>query len=634
MKRYVIYFIILFLVDAAIAELPKPKFKLTTPGKETVIDYSKYGTFKNVETKDYIYVIKDRKGLIKAAGEGIFPDNRSVYKNKIYNKIKQGKNFKGTRWDHVNTSDPVTDYFVWATTSEEPGVQQLFTAYALKEAGHIRHAVKAFYSILVHYPRSACFSADQSFVWYVAIVAMDKLYALCRQYPDLGLKLEGAWIDIKNGKDTDLNNDIISVNPGKLVKVKRSELTRPNLKKMKIISKRGRRKVKLVKYKNGHWQMLVDNKPYIVKGISYSPTKVGESPHDQTMRNWMFIDDNKNGLIDGAEDAWVDKNRNNKKDKNEKIIGDFQLLKEMGCNTIRYYHVPPNNQYSKKEFNKELLLKLYKKYKIRVIMGDFLGAYTIGSGADWAIGTDYKDKDQRQRMKEVVKQMVLDHKDEPYLLMWMLGNENNMSGDYTGVNATRTLASKHPVEYAKFLNEVAEMIHELDKNHPVAVGNRGLDLVEYYDNYAPAIDILGINEYPDKDGFGSLWYRARKLMDRPILITEYGADAYDSNRNIVDEKAQMQWHQGLWQDIQYNIAGGIGDGNALGGMPFEWLDEWWKSLKGRKDTQQQTQDFPMPFPDNWSSEEFLGIAGQGDGNNSPYMRHLRETYYLYKKIWN
>ncbi len=634
MKKIIFSLFFILLAVSISAKLPEPLFKLSNPGENNIIDYSKYGTFKNLGTKDYKYIIKNYKGLVKAVGEGIFPNTMSAFKNVLYKKFKKKGRLKGSHWDHVYTSDPVSDYLVWATTAEEPGVKLLFTANALKEAGHIMQAIKAYYAILVHYPRSACFSADQSFVWYVAIVAMDKLYALTRKYPELELKLEGTFINIKNGDDIDLNNDIIKVNPGKLVKLKKADKKKVNLKKIKIVDKRGDGKIKLVKYENGHWQMFVDNKPFVIKGIHYAPTKIGETPHKQTVRNWMFVNDNKNGKIDVSYDIWVDKNKNNKKDKNEKPIGDFQLLKEMGCNAIRHIHASPNNKYSKKEFNKKLLRDMYYKYGIRMIMVDLVGAYTVGSGAKWEIGTDYTDKEQCARMKEIVRNLVLDHKDEPYVLMWLLGNENNMPGNYTGINATRTLASKHPIAYAKFLNEVAKMIHSIDKDHPVAVGNIGLDLVDYYNKYAPEIDILGINRYPDKDGFGSLWYRARQIMDRPILITEYGCDAFDSNINNVDEEKQAIWHEGLWRDIEYNLAGGIGDGNAIGGIAFEWLDEWWKSLKGSPDTQQKTKDCPMPFPDNWSSEEFLGIASQGNGSYSPFLRQLRKTYFLYKKMWN
>ncbi len=57
---------------------------------------------------------------------------------------------------------------------------------------------------------------------------------------------------------------------------------------------------------------------------------------------------------------------------------------------------------------------------------------------------------------ESVKKMVLEHKDEPYVLLWLLGNENNY-----GVASN---ADKKPDAYFKFANEVALWIKSVDKN--------------------------------------------------------------------------------------------------------------------------------------------------------------------------
>ena len=33
-------------------------------------------------------------------------------------------------------------------------------------------------------------------------------------------------------------------------------------------------------------------------------------------------------------------------------------------------------------------------------------------------------------------------------------------------------------------------------------------------------------------------------------------------------------------------------------------------------------------------EEWLGMASQGDGSQSPYLRQLRISYELYRQLWN
>ena len=96
---------------------------------------------------------------------------------------------------------------------------------------------------------------------------------------------------------------------------------------------------------------------------------------------------------------------------------------------------------------------------------------------------------------------------------------------------------------------------------------------------------------------------------------------------------QAKYHQGEWEDILYNSAGyAEGAGNSIGGIVFEWLDEWWKAYEpNMHDTEGL---YTGPFPGGWVYEEWFGIAGQGNGSKSPYLRELRESYYLYKRMWN
>lgn len=55
------------------------------------------------------------------------------------------------------------------------------------------------------------------------------------------------------------------------------------------------------------------------------------------------------------------------------------------------------------------------------MVGDLLGAYTIGSSAIWDVGTDYTNKQQRKNMMKSVEDMVMEFKDTPFLLMYALG---------------------------------------------------------------------------------------------------------------------------------------------------------------------------------------------------------------------
>lgn len=617
--------------------LPAPKFALAHPGLDGPVDYEKFGKFTGVGTNDFHYEITDFDGLKTAVGEGIYPNQEMVKEDPAYATLSQQNKLGISHWDAEKSGDFQAAFFVWALASEDPGVRAFYTAVMLEKAGLLQAAVKAYYASIVHYPRTSVWAADNSFVWYTAPVAMTSIRRICEEYPALGLEYRGGSIEMENTKDVDLGNDIIKVDPGRIVKASGAAWDPYDLT---VAETRGSGKVQIVRFTNGHWQLRVDGRPFVVRGVSYAPTTIGLTPQRQPDfgRRWMFEDADKNGKIDAPYDAWVDRNGNDEQDADEPAVGDFQLMKDMGVNAVRLYITPDPGQtgYNPDAVNKELLRDLFKTYGIRVMVGDFLGAYCIGSGANWDAGTDYTDPEQCKKMKEIVRAKVMDLKGEPFVLLWILGNENNMAPSNTGVNATRTNAGSHPEAYAKFVNEVAEMIHEIDPDHPVAIGNLETILAEVYGKNCPAVDIFGINAYRGEKGFGDLWDEVRQKFDRPVLITEYGCDAYYEGRGP-DEDGQARYHEGALRDIVLNQAGGRRAGNCIGGDIFEWIDEWWKDSQGgdvEGVTQETKSNWTAPFPDGQGHEEWFGIVGQGSGKHSPFERRLRKAYEFYKRTWN
>ena len=53
-------------------ETPQTKITLYEPGKEEIVNYKKYGYFKDVGTDSYRYIVKDPEGLAEGGGEGAF----------------------------------------------------------------------------------------------------------------------------------------------------------------------------------------------------------------------------------------------------------------------------------------------------------------------------------------------------------------------------------------------------------------------------------------------------------------------------------------------------------------------------------------------------------------------------------
>ena len=383
------------------------------------------------------------------------------------------------------------------------------------------------------------------------------------------------------------------------------------------------------------WRLLVDGKPFFIKGMCYTPSAIGESADDGSVRNWMSVDNDRDGRNDFAYQSWVDSNRNNTMDPDEKAIGDFELMRQMGVNVIRVYHhlsLDPElqrlNTFTAKMHNysedftvdkeRVLLRDLYSRYHISVAMGDLLGAYTVSTGAGWAEGTDYSNPQQRANMLKSVEEMVRRYKDEPYILMWILGNENNLQGN------THTNASQNPEVYARFVNEAAVLIKKIDGHHPVAISNGADFLLEDFAKYAPDVDIFGLNKY-SVGGFGELWNRVSAVYDRPVMLTEFGQQKLFFSDGQFSESVQERIHQLSWKDIALHAAGKQSPGNAIGGFVYEWVDEWWKDGEPAKQNLNSDR--------NAWDHEYSGVVSMGDGSGGSLERQIRSVYGMYKEIW-
>jgi len=603
-------------------------FHLNDPGLESIVNYPKYGDFNGVGTSDYHYYIKDREGLSRAVGEGIYPNVTGLLKDPAFQKMQYEKKLEGNVWDFVTADDPQAGFYKWASNHDEQGgLKQFYAAMQLERAGLYEQAVKAYYAVVVNFPKVHANTSWKT-PWYVGPTSLDSVAYLTRQHPELKMRLEGGRIRIRNRFDDDPRNDVFEINPGHIVSASEHPAPpeRVNLNSLSIQRQLGHGPVHLTQYANGHWQLFVDKAPYVIRGITYSATPIGKTPDDGSWvvhRDWMLSDVNKNGKIDGPYDSWVGQYKDGKLIGKGPAVGDFRLLKEMGVNTIRLYH---------HGYNKALLKDLYQTYGIRVIMGDFFGAYTIGSDADWNTGTDYRDPEQQKRMLESVRQMVEEYKNEPYILFWVLGNENN----YGNANNCREV----PDVYYAFLNKAAQLIKSLDPNHPVALSNGDLLFIDKAAKLCPDVDIFGANSYRGSHGMGdSYWQDVQDEWAKPILISEFGCPAYHRHKSPQEtEKLQAEYLRGNWDDIERNLGGGPGVGNAIGGVLFEWMDEWWKA--GSPPTfdpavHDTVGQFAGPFPDGWSYEEWYGIVSQGDGKNSPFERQLRQAYFVFKdELWN
>ncbi|MBI2955485.1 MAG: hypothetical protein HYY30_14315 [Chloroflexi bacterium] len=122
---------------------------------------------------------------------------------------------------------------------------------------------------------------------------------------------------------------------------------------------------------------------------------------------------------------------------------DFWLMWQSGFNTIAGWD--QDKGYEQDKFD-ELLLTKADQYGLGVIMPYYLPPEG-----------DYTSEDYRQQVSEDVAAFVLRFKDYPAIRMWGLGNEVLLA----------ITDPQQAVAFASFLVELADMVHEIDPNHPV-----------------------------------------------------------------------------------------------------------------------------------------------------------------------
>mmetsp|Transcript_138014 Transcript_138014/g.275139 ORF Transcript_138014/g.275139 Transcript_138014/m.275139 type:complete len:546 (-) Transcript_138014:82-1719(-) len=204
-------------------------------------------------------------------------------------------------------------------------------------------------------------------------------------------------------------------------------------------------------------------------------------------------------------------------------------------------------------------------------------------------------------------------KDHPAILMWVIGNEWNYNGLYSDLS--KEDATAH-------VDEVSKMIKKVDGNHPVATVYGQLPGPDQL-AALPAVDVWGVTAY-DGLSFGKLFDNWARLSHKPMFLAEFGADAYNTKAESLDEGDQAMATVALTNEI---ISHGTHNGGVcLGGFLFELADEWWKDVDGNPDSHDVGGAAPGagPFPDSVFNEEYWGIVSI-DGTT-------REAYRAYAAL--
>ena len=162
-----------------------------------------------------------------------------------------------------------------------------------------------------------------------------------------------------------------------------------------------------------------------------------------------------------------------------------------------------------------------------------------------------------------IETMAKDYKNTPGLLLYLLGNENNYGLFWSGAETedfpedeTEKMAvgEKRGRPMYRLMNEASRIIKKLDSNHPVAICNGDNLFIDIIAQECVDVDILGVNSYRGAS-FTDLFKSVKEILNKPMLFTEFGADAFNAITKSEDQKPQAEYLLENWKEIYANVAG-------------------------------------------------------------------------------
>jgi len=369
-------------------------------------------------------------------------------------------------------------------------------------------------------------------------------------------------------------------------------------------------KVETVKDEKG-WRLLVDGKDFQVKGVVWSFTPIGE--------NYSY------DLFTRPEDYI-----------RRTIDTDMTLLKRMGATAIRCFStIPP-----------QWIEYIWTRYGIATIVNDLFGRYGVTVKGVWHPHTDYSDPDTRAFLLAQARKTYETYKDTRGVLFFMLGNESNYGLEWSS-NAIENLPGGQRMDAkARYLyslfGEALKLGKTLDPDHPMGLVNGDLGYLDQIAELCPDLDILGVNTYRGRKAYNAFYASVEEVLDRPLVFTEFGADAFNVATSLEDQYHQAEFIGAQWEELYGQAYGKGKSANVLGGFVFEWMDEWWKhgmeTGLSTHDTagtwSNGAYDFDATAGRLNMNEEWFGIVGQGELDSAGVHRRVpRAAYYLLKGIW-
>jgi len=235
------------------------------------------------------------------------------------------------------------------------------------------------------------------------------------------------------------------------------------------------------------------------------------------------------------------------------VAGSLESLKAHGANSIRTWHVGDGQ-----------ILDDAQALGLSVSLCLDVGRERLGF--------DYNDEGAVAAQLHRFRQQVDRFKNHPALLTWIIGNELN-------------LEARNPKVWDA-VNEIAEMIHEVDPNHPVTTALAGLGAqdVELLRSRAPALDFYSTQVYGGIMGLD----RAMDALGltEPLMVTEWGtvghwevpSTDWQAPIELTSAAKAAQYVAGYEQVIKANPGRIIGAYAFLWGQKQERTPTWYGTL--------------------------------------------------------
>jgi len=373
-------------------------------------------------------------------------------------------------------------------------------------------------------------------------------------------------------------------------------------------------KVMVETNENGN-RLIVDGRDFMINGMNWDYFPIGTN---YSYSLWEQPDD----IIKSALDA------------------EMGLLKNMGVNTIRMYSgVQP-----------KWIQYIYENYGIYTMLNHSFGRYGLTINGAWVAVTDYSDPATQEHLLSEATTLAEDYKDTPGLLLFLLGNENNYGLFWAGAETEDFPDDEAEKDHIgetrgspmyKLMNDAAIKMKSIDMSHPVAICNGDLLFIDIVAEECKNVDIFGTNTYRGVS-FGDIFQVVKDKLNKPIMFTEFGADAFNAIENAEDQMSQAFYMVGNWEEIYENAAGLGKVDNSIGGFTFQFSDGWWKFGQTKNleihdnNASWSNGGYRSDFAEgeNNMNEEWFGICAKGPtGARGLYQLYPRAAYYSLKEAY-